>query len=69
MAQYIIVAKLPAIQDLYTGQAKKIVKVSSHPSYRLFSLLPYVKRYRSTKSRSKRLLNIFYPQAISLLNN
>ena len=33
------------------------------------SLLPHGKRYhRSTKSRSKRLLNIIYPQAISLLN-
>ena len=27
------------------------------------------KQYRRAKSRTKRLLNSFYPQAISLLNN
>ena len=72
-AQYITGAKLPAIQDLYTRRcqrkALKIVKDSSHPSHRLFSLLPHVKRYRSAKSRSKRILNSFYPQAIRLLNS
>ena len=72
-AQYITGAKLPAIQDLYTRRcqrkALKIVKDSSHPSHRLFSLLPHGKRYRSAKSRSKRLLNSFYPQAIILLNS
>ena len=72
-AQYITGAKLPAIQDLYTrrcqGKALNIFKDSSHPSYRLFSLLPHGKLYRSAKSRSKRLLNIFYPQAIRLPNS
>uniref|UniRef100_A0A4W5KKS1 Reverse transcriptase domain-containing protein n=1 Tax=Hucho hucho TaxID=62062 RepID=A0A4W5KKS1_9TELE len=71
-AQYITGAKLPAILDLYTRRcqrkALKIVKDPSHPSHRLFSLLPHGKRYRSTKSRTKRLLNSFYPQAIRLLN-
>ena len=71
-AQYITGAKLPAIQDLYTRRcqrkALKIVKDPSHPSHRLFSLLPHGKRYRSAKSRTKRLLNSFYPQAIRLLN-
>ena len=46
-------------------KALKIVKASSHPSHRLFSLLVHSKRYRSCKSRSKRLLNIFDPQANS----
>ncbi|KAK6299528.1 hypothetical protein J4Q44_G00295610 [Coregonus suidteri] len=73
MAQYITGAKLPAIQDLYTRRcqrkALKIVKDSSHPSHRLFSLLPHGKRYRSAKSRFKRLSNSFYPQAIRLLNS
>ena len=59
-AQYITGAKLPAIQDLYTRRcqrkAHKIVRDSSHPSHRLFSLLSHGKRYRSAKSRSKRLL-------------
>jgi hypothetical protein len=72
MAQYITGAKLPAIQDLYTRRCQrkflKIVKDSSHPSHRLFSPLPHGKRYRSVKSRSTRLLNSFYPQAIRLLN-
>ncbi|KAM9423571.1 uncharacterized protein ACWYII_020669 [Salvelinus alpinus] len=72
-AQTIPGAKLPAIQDLYTrwcqSKARKIAKDSSHPSHRLFSLLPHGKQYRSTKSRSKRLLNSFHPQAIRLLNS
>jgi hypothetical protein len=65
-AQYITRAKLSVIQDLYTKQcqlkALKMVKNSRHPSHRLFSLLPHGQRYRSTKSRSKRLLNSFYPK-------
>jgi hypothetical protein len=72
-AQYITRAKLPAIQDLFTRwcqrKALKIAKDSSHPSHRLFSLLPHGKQYRSTNSKSKRLLNSFYPQAIRLLNS
>ena len=72
-SQYITGAKLPAILDLYTRQCQrktpKIVKASSQPSHRLFSLLPHGKRYRSAKSRTKRLLNSFYPQDIRLLNN
>ena len=71
-AQYITGAKLPAIQDLYTRRCRrkalKIVKDSSHPRHRLFSLLPHCKRYWNAKSRSKTLLNSFYPQAIRLLN-
>jgi hypothetical protein len=73
-AQYITGAKLPAIQDLYTRRCQrkapqKMIKDSSHPSHRLFSLLPHVKQYQSTKSRTKRLLNSFDPQVIRLLNN
>uniref|UniRef100_A0A4W5JW70 Alkylated DNA repair protein AlkB homologue 8 N-terminal domain-containing protein n=1 Tax=Hucho hucho TaxID=62062 RepID=A0A4W5JW70_9TELE len=71
-AQYITGAKLPAIQDLYNRRcqrkAHKIVRDSIHPSHRLFSLLPHGKQYRSAKSRTKRLLNSFYPQAIRLNN-
>ena len=72
-AQYITGAKLPALQDLDTRRcqrkALKIVKDSSHPSQRLFSLLLHGKRYQHSKSRSKRFLNSFYPQAIRLLNS
>ena len=52
-AQYITGAKRPANQDLYTRRcerkALKIIKDSSHPSHRLFSLLPHGKRYRRAK--------------------
>ena len=71
-AQYVTGAKLPAIQDLCTRRcqkkALKIVIDSSHPSHKLFPLLTHGKWYRSAKSRSKRLLISFYPQAIRLLN-
>ena len=57
-AQYITGPKFPAIQDLYTRRCRmkdlKIVKDSSHPSHRLFSLLPHGKRYRSAKARSQK---------------
>ena len=72
-AQSIIWTKLPAIQELYTRRcqrkALKIVKDSSLPSHSLFSLLSHGKRYQSAKSRTKRLLNSFYHQAMRLLNN
>jgi hypothetical protein len=58
-AQYITVAKLPAIQDLYIRRcqrkAKKIAKDSSHPSHRLFTLLPSGKWYGSIGSWTIRL--------------
>ena len=68
-AQYITDAKLPAIQDLYNSGAQKVVRDSSTPSHRLFSLLPHGKWYRIDKSRTKWILDNFYPQAIRLLNN
>ena len=55
-AQYITGAKLPATQDLYTRRCQRkalnIVKDSTHPSHRLFSLLLHGKWYRSAKSRT-----------------
>jgi hypothetical protein len=50
------------------GRPQNIVKDSSYPSHRLFSLLQHPKWYRSAKSRSKRIFNSFFPQAIRLLN-
>ena len=71
--QYIIVAKFPAIQDLYIRRSErmawKIVKNSSHPSHRLFFLRQHDKWYRCIKSDTNRLLNSFYPQTIRLLNS
>ena len=61
-AQYITGAKLPAIQDLYTRRCqRKALKMVNDPSYRLFSLLPHGKRYRSAKSRTKRLQQFLPP--------
>jgi hypothetical protein len=72
MAQYIIEAELPAIQELYSRQcqrkAQKMVKDASHQSHRLFSLLQHCKWYQCTKSGTNKTLNSFYPQAIRLLN-
>ena len=60
-AQYITGAKLPAIQDLYTRWCPKNDQ-RLQPTVRLFSPVPHGKRYLSAKSRSKRLLNSFYPK-------
>ena len=70
-AQYITGAKLPASQDLYIRQCqRKALKMSdsSHLSHKPFSLLLHWRWYRRAKSKSKRLLNSFYPQAVRLLN-
>ena len=68
-AQHITRAKLPAIQELYTSRCqRKALKIVKDSSQIDFALLPHCNRYRSAKSRSRRLLNSFYPQAISLLN-
>ena len=65
-AQYITGAKLPAIQDLYTRRyqrkALKMVKDPSHPSHRLFSVLPHGKLYRSAKSWTKGFSTVFTPK-------
>jgi hypothetical protein len=49
LTHYITGTELPAIQDLYTRRCQKkafkMVKDSSPPSHRLFSLLPHGKRY------------------------
>ena len=50
-AQYITGAKLPAIQDQYNRRCQmKAHTIFRDSRYRLFSLLPQSKRYRSTKS-------------------
>ena len=49
-------------------KALKIVKVSSHPSHRLFSQVSHSKRYQCSKSGTNRTLNSFYSQVIRLMN-
>ncbi len=48
---------------------ERIIKDSSHPSHRLLSLLPSGRRFRSIRSRTSRLRDSFFPQAIRLMNS
>ena len=72
MAQYIMGESFLTFRTYIIGgvrgRLKKSVKDFSHSSHRLFPLLPHGKWYWSAKSRSKCLLNSFYPQAIIHLN-
>ncbi len=65
--------ELPSHQDIYTRRctrkARRIIKDSSHPSHRLLSLLPSGRRLRSIRSRTSRLRDSFFPQAIRLMNS
>jgi hypothetical protein len=64
MAQYINGAKLPVIQDLYNRWCqRKALVIDCYTEVRDLAVW-----YWSAKSRSKRFLNSFYPQAITLLN-
>ncbi len=72
-ARHIVGGELPSLQDIYTRRcirkARRIIKDSSHPSHRLLSLLPSGKRLRSIRSRTSRLRDSFFPQAIRLMNS
>ncbi len=52
-----------------TRKARRIIKDSSHPSHSLLSLLPSGRRLRSIRSRTSRLRDSFFPQAIRLMNS
>ncbi len=71
--RHIVEGELPSLQDIYTRRcirkARGIIKDSSHPSHRLLSLLPSGRRLRSIRSRTSRLRDSFYPQAIRLMNS
>ncbi len=71
-ARHIVGGELPSLQDIYTRRcmrkARRIIKDSSHPSHRLLSLLPSGRRFRSIRSRTSRLRDSFFPQAIRLMN-
>ncbi|XP_051507888.1 uncharacterized protein LOC127414139 [Myxocyprinus asiaticus] len=72
-ARHIIGGELPSLQEIYTRRcvkkARRIIRDSSHPSHGLFSLLPSGRRYRSIRTRTSRLYDSFFPQAIRLLNS
>ncbi len=67
-ARHIVGGEFPSLQDIYTRRcimkARRIIKDSSHPSHRLLSLLPSGRRLRSIRSRTSRLRDSFFPQAI-----
>ncbi len=72
-ARHIVGGELTSLQDIYTRRctrkARRIIKDSSHPSHRLLSLLPSGRRFRSIRSRTSRLRDSFFPQAIRLMNS
>ncbi|KAI4892451.1 hypothetical protein NFI96_008743, partial [Prochilodus magdalenae] len=72
MAQRITGTQLPTIQDIYhkrcLGRARNIIKDVSHPNHGLFTLLPPGRRYRSLRSRSSRLKNSYFHEAVCLMN-
>ncbi len=72
-ARHIVGGELPSLQNIYTRRctrkARRIIKDSSHPSHRLLSLLPSRRRLRSVQSRTSRLRDSFFPQAIRLMNS
>ncbi len=69
-AHHIVGGELPSLQDIYTRRcvrkARRIIKDSSHPSHSLLSLLPSGRRLCSIRSRTSRLRDSFFPQAIRL---
>jgi hypothetical protein len=71
-ASRIVGCDLPSLAALYAkrtlSRARKIVADESHPAHGLFQLMPSGVRYRSVRSRTSRLTNSFFPQAISSLN-
>ncbi len=64
-ARHIVGGELPSLQDIYTRRctrkARRIIKDSSQPSYRLLSLLPSGRRLCSIRSRTSRLRDSFFP--------
>ncbi len=72
-AHHIVGGELPSLQDIYTRRcirkARRNINDSSNPSRKLLSLLPSGRRLRSIRSRTSRLRDSFFPQAIRLMNN
>ncbi len=70
---HIIGGELPSLQDIYSRRcirkARRITNDSSHPSHRLFSLLPSGRRLRSIRYRTSRQRDSVFPQAIRLMNS
>ncbi|KAK1785701.1 hypothetical protein P4O66_019042, partial [Electrophorus voltai] len=67
-AERITHTELPDLQTIYykrcQTKARRIVKDTTHPNNRLFSLLRSGRRFRSLKTKTERLKRSFFPQAI-----
>jgi len=72
-AQRITGTSLPDIESIHLKRclrrARSIVQHPTHPSNRLFALLPSGRRYRNLRSRTSRLRNSFFPSAVNSLNS
>lgn len=72
LAQAIPRAALPSMQDLchsrVCSRACNIIKHSTCPVHPLFTVTPSGKRYRSIRTRTSKLRDSFYPQAVRLIN-
>ncbi len=66
IAERIIGAPLPSLQELYTSRVRKRVKKvtldPSHPAHSLFVLLPSGRRHRSLSTKTARHKNSFSPR-------
>ena len=68
-AEFIIGRELPALQDIFhTRCIRKAGRILRLLPSILFSPLPSSRRYRSIRSRTRRLESSFFPRAIRLLN-
>ena len=72
-AQRTVGCSLSTTTDIYSSRCRKrascIMKDPTHPAHALFVPLPSGRRLRSIKSRTTRLRNSFFPQAVRLLNS
>ncbi|KAI5608791.1 gastrula zinc finger protein XlCGF28.1-like, partial [Silurus asotus] len=72
-AQRITGTQIPAVKHLHHSRclrkAHSIIKDSSHPSHKLFNLLPSQRRYRNLHTRTSRFRDSFFPSTITLLNS
>ncbi len=64
LVEHISGSALPSLQDIYLKRCKsradKIIKDSNHPGNRLFTLLPFGKRFRSMMAKTERLMALFH---------
>ncbi|KAI3365925.1 hypothetical protein L3Q82_009696 [Scortum barcoo] len=72
-AQRTVGCSLPTTTDIYTSRCRKrascIMKDPTHTAHELFVPLPSGRRLRSIKSRTTRLRNSFFLEAVRLLNS